>query len=93
MNAYRICLDISFVEDHEKLVVLNFESGDYYIVDGVCKTIIELINEHPYTEEELYTTLKERYNPDEYDLIISIRDALDSLKENGFVETIMIEEE
>lgn len=85
MDNYRIAQDISFVSDHGKLVVLNFESGEYFVVEGVCMTILQLIEHEQLNKDELMKALITEYNADEYDVPQSLDFAIKSLVEYGFV--------
>ena len=85
MTTYSINKDVSFVSDHERLVVLNFETGEYYTVGGICKDIIEIIYKNIITREELVSILKKKYNEEEYDIEQSLDAALNELTQCFFI--------
>ena len=79
MEYYTINNEVSFVIDGDKLVVLSFDTGDYYIVEGVCMEIILSVYKSTKNFSELLCEIKEKYDDGEYDLEKSLKLALDSL--------------
>jgi len=80
MIKYELSGDISYVIDNNKLIILDFNSGDYFIVEGICMDIIQFIDKSPQTEDQLIFLLEKKYNKDEYDIKTSLVEALKSLK-------------
>ena len=85
MARYSLHSDISFVTDHNKLIVLNFETGEYFTVDGICKYLLEELGKSCKDEEQLLHLMNEIYDSSEYNLEESLTDALIALYEVGFV--------
>ena len=89
MVGYKLCPDISFVADNGVIIVLNFETGEYYTVEGICMKILQQIEQGNCCECKIIAFLCEEYDADVYDLNASFSQAIEALKEIGFiVETI-----
>lgn len=83
---YSLHTDISFVSDHDKLVVLNFETGEYFTVEGVCMAILQILDDQPCSEIELRKKLSDIYDSDLYDLDESLKQAMNLMINVGFVK-------
>lgn len=85
MNSYCMREDISFVSDHDKLVVLNFESGEYFTVEGICMKILQSIGQDIVSKSDLLQILENVYDSDEFDISQSLDSAIKALMEYGFI--------
>lgn len=93
MSVFSLDSDISFVEDNNQLVVLNFETGEYYVVEGICMTILQLIENEVTEKSEIITELEKTYDASVYKIEESFNDAIQALKENKFICEVDKDEE
>ncbi len=85
MACYKLCSDISFVEDNDQLIILNFETGEYYIVEGICMTILRLIEKNNVEENQILDELKKIYDATIYEIEESFIVAVQALKKSKFI--------
>lgn len=89
MACYELCSDISFVEDNDQLIILNFETGEYYIVEGICMTILQLIEKNKVEENQILVELKKIYDVTIYEIEESFIGAVQALKKNKFIREVV----
>lgn len=85
MACYRMCSDISFVEDNNQLIILNFETGEYYIVEGICMNILKLIEKKVVEENQIVIELNRIYDTAIYEIEESFIVAIQALKKSKFI--------
>lgn len=85
MKIFSLHPDISFVSDHDKLVVLNFETGEYFTAEGLCMTILQILENQSCNEFKLREQLSNMYDSNLYDLDESLIQAMRFMADIGFV--------
>lgn len=80
-----MCSDISFVEDNNQLIILNFETGEYYIVEGICMNILKLIEKKVVEENQIVIELNRIYDTAIYEIEESFIVAIQALKKSKFI--------
>ena len=86
MKNYQLNEDITFIEDEGKLVVLDFDSGDYYMAEGACVDLLIALQKNSVTDKSLLKILNCKYDPETYDLVSSLDMAISVLLEMNIIK-------
>lgn len=77
--------NISYLQEDDILIILDFNTGNYYKLTGLVVDIILLIGNNKNTLEIIRKNIEEKYSDEEFLINDSISCAISMLKEKGFI--------